>query len=384
MIEWRSELLGWLLALRNAARAERAYAVISCTFVCGSVLAGWAVGWPGLVGAAELYRQTLSGTVLYLVGYLVYDRCRSANRSVPAGVWYPATWRRLRSHSRERLASYALVVATFPLVLAGYSGWKIWSNEVHAFAYDASLHALDGYLHAGRQPWEWLQPILGFPWVTRLLEVLYLPVWAVTINFVMVRHTFSAPSSHRSRFLIASALAWPIAGGVINGLLPAAGPAFYSLVRHGEHAYFGLEAYLRGATPISPAAQDALWRMYRDHMAMPGSGIGAMPSMHLVAATVVAAGTRHWGKWWCLSGIMFVLVVFVGSVHLGWHYAVDGYIGVILGLALWQVSSWLQSVAQTAMPVAARPRDGLMSHLEVRMVADDPGATRDGSPRSSR
>ncbi len=32
---------------------------------------------------------------------------------------------------------------------------------------------------------------------------------------------------------------------------------------------------------------------------------------------------------------IFALCILVGSVHLGWHYAVDGYIGAAIAAAIW-------------------------------------------------
>jgi len=34
--------------------------------------------------------------------------------------------------------------------------------------------------------------------------------------------------------------------------------------------------------------------------------------------------------------VLFVLLILLGSVHLGWHYALDGYVAIILVLLCWQ------------------------------------------------
>ena len=36
-----------------------------------------------------------------------------------------------------------------------------------------------------------------------------------------------------------------------------------------------------------------------------------------------------------MGGGLFLLSIQVGSVHLGWHYAVDGYASMILTVLLW-------------------------------------------------
>ena len=42
--------------------------------------------------------------------------------------------------------------------------------------------------------------------------------------------------------------------------------------------------------------------------------------------------------------IVYGAVILVGSVHLGWHYAVDGYAGIVMAMVAW----WL------AGPIVAR------------------------------
>ena len=37
----------------------------------------------------------------------------------------------------------------------------------------------------------------------------------------------------------------------------------------------------------------------------------------------------------------YALVIQIGSVHLGWHYAIDGYVGAALALSIWLVAGAL-------------------------------------------
>jgi membrane-associated phospholipid phosphatase len=69
-------------------------------------------------------------------------------------------------------------------------------------------------------------------------------------------------------------------------------------------------------------------------------GTSAMPSMHNGAALLFALiGWCHNRKLG-IALFTFTAVVFVGSVHLGWHYAIDGYAGFAIALAAW----WLAGV----------------------------------------
>ena len=46
---------------------------------------------------------------------------------------------------------------------------------------------------------------------------------------------------------------------------------------------------------------------------------------------------------WC-----FAAIVMLGSVALGWHYAVDGYAGALITIAIWKAVGKALSVTSTA------------------------------------
>jgi len=100
-----------------------------------------------------------------------------------------------------------------------------------------------------------------------------------------------------------------------------------------DAALFG---WLRTLYPIwAVPTQDLLWQ---SHLAGRGEveGVSAMPSMH-VATTILfillgfASGKRWLG--WAL--VAFSASIFLGSIALAWHYAVDGYLGAAIALACW-------------------------------------------------
>jgi membrane-associated phospholipid phosphatase len=86
-----------------------------------------------------------------------------------------------------------------------------------------------------------------------------------------------------------------------------------------------------------------LWAAYESRTLTAGSGISAMPSLHV--ATSLSFAILGW-KTSRLVGVllgMFAAIILIGSVHLGWHYAVDGYLSIALtGLIWWAVGRWLR------------------------------------------
>jgi hypothetical protein len=63
-----------------------------------------------------------------------------------------------------------------------------------------------------------------------------------------------------------------------------------------------------------------------------------MPSMHVGVAVLLAifGWKRH--RLLGLGFSAFALVIFLGSIHLGFHYAVDGYVAAIMVVVIWWIS----------------------------------------------
>ena len=68
---------------------------------------------------------------------------------------------------------------------------------------------------------------------------------------------------------------------------------------------------------------------------MPESTEIGLPSMHNASSLLFVLTARHLGKWPFRLLTAHCVLVFIGSVHLGWHYAIDAYVGWALTLVLW-------------------------------------------------
>ena len=73
--------------------------------------------------------------------------------------------------------------------------------------------------------------------------------------------------------------------------------------------------------------------------------------MGLFSSSPCAAGsTPRWWPLWVRRGLMVhAALIFLGSIHLGWHYAVDGYLAFALAYAVWRamepVARWWERSA---------------------------------------
>ena len=78
-----------------------------------------------------------------------------------------------------------------------------------------------------------------------------------------------------------------------------------------------------------------LWEAYNNKEIGQVKGISAMPSMHVSIAFLFALVGWRIHR---ISGIIFSVFAFlimVGCVHLGWHYAIDGYVAIACIWLIW-------------------------------------------------
>lgn len=75
----------------------------------------------------------------------------------------------------------------------------------------------------------------------------------------------------------------------------------------------------------------------------------AMPSMHVAIAVLLALFGWRLNRWAGAALTLFALLIMVGSVHLGWHYAVDGYVSAVVGIGIWYAVGWVQRRAKPSV-----------------------------------
>jgi PAP2 superfamily len=239
----------------------------------------------------------------------------------------------------ERVASAALVLLLVPPMQGAFHSFKQTMNMVRPFSWDARLANADAWLHGGVQPWQWLSLAVDSSSVTRAVDLLYF-LWLPIFFGFIVWAAWSRQRALRKRVLITLVLLWIVLGSGAAYGFSSMGPCFYAFHPDGRPA-FGplmqtLYAHHQSRPLLAMDAQWGLWHGFRHHVWLPFGGISAMPSLHVAVATLIAlaaAGHRRWPVW-LLAG--YALVVQVGSVMLGWHYAVDGYVAMLVTAGLWK------------------------------------------------
>jgi hypothetical protein len=208
---------------------------------------------------------------------------------------------------------------------------------LHAYNWDTTFAGLDRAIHFGIDPWRLLQPVFGYPYVTFLINLNY-DMWFAIMWMVWVFFGFAQKTSVlRTRFFLTFFLTWIVAGSVLAVWLASVGPCFYGRFGLTPDPYAPLLAYLRHANEVVPIfsipVQDMLWQGLNGKSLI--DGISAMPSLHNGTALLFAlAGFKvNRGVGWALMA--HAILIYLGSVHLAWHYAVDTYVAWAVVLVLW-------------------------------------------------
>jgi hypothetical protein len=146
---------------------------------------------------------------------------------------------------------------------------------------------------------------------------------------------------------VALLLMWVIAGSALAALGASAGPCYYDRVVDGPNPYATLMTSLdrihADGSLWARRNQLLLWDIAESRQWYPYGGVSAMPSLHVGMAVLWAIVAFGRSRILGLGLAGYALVIQVGSVALGWHYGVDGYVGAIVAGLAW-------AVACTAVP----------------------------------
>ncbi len=254
----------------------------------------------------------------------------------------------------SRVTNIIVVMAAMILGISGFSELKPLIHFIKPYSWDVTFMEIDRVLHFGRDPWTLLTPIFGSASATRTINFVY-NFWFYVIFIFWIMAAWSKPNmpnliasndaapskltNWSRQFTLAFIMTWVIGGFLLAILFSSMGPAFYGLIDPSNNPFAAQMASLHAMD-----AESSLWAiktqgLLQDSYLNPASGgpegISAMPSVHnATAALYVFAGykiKRYIGH----IMVAFMIAILIGSVHLGWHYAIDGYVGIALAWACW-------------------------------------------------
>jgi hypothetical protein len=246
------------------------------------------------------------------------------------------------SISNQRLLDLLVVCCAVPVFMNLFGGWKAAIPVLHPFSYDTAFFRLDRVVHGGTDPWRLLQPLFGRPKATMVLDQVY-STWLLLVPAAVVWQAWNCDRVTRRQFFLAYVLTWILLGTIAATIWSSAGPCFYSSVTGLPSPYEPLMVYLRGVHEnsgplLSQVGQEVLWRNYLIPDAQPYTRISAMPSLHVAMPILYMLAAWRQNKALGIAFGAYAVVILVASVHLAWHYAVDGEASILLVPVIWALS----------------------------------------------
>jgi len=234
----------------------------------------------------------------------------------------------------RRVATWGWIVLWlrmwFAAMLMTYSYFwlKVSVPLLNEHLWDPQLWTLDRLLHAGLSPSIFVTQLFKGSFFVPLIDRWY-GTWVTTIFYTMAFFSAAPEPLFRRRFMASCVFLWTL-GSWIYFALPALGPVY---------TVPDVWADLRGQMPRAQSAQLALWENYQKLIAgrtgilkrfNPTLGVAAMPSLHVGGHWLFALWAHRRARPLFVVFLVATLLTFTGSLLTGWHYAVDGYAGILL------------------------------------------------------
>ena len=279
----------------------------------------------------------------------------------------------------------SLGVLLIPVLMGAFGTFKMLLPLSRDFNWDGAFAAADRILFMGWQPWQLTHALFGGPIATNIIDFIY-ALWVPTL-FVAVALAAVAPRLDRARFFLAFGASWILIGVAGAYLFASAGPCYLALTGDDASSQFApLMARLHAAPAGDPLDavvwQGLLWNAHVTSTYDFARGISAMPSMHNAMTVLYVLVFWNGPALLRYCSRAFCLAIFIGSVHLGWHYALDGIVAAAAMVAIWvATNAYLRSCGYVAAVQGTRASGARGSEGEnFGGVAPAPAlATADGS-----
>jgi hypothetical protein len=268
-----------------------------------------------------------------------------------------ARWR------EDRLVTLAWPMLLFTLVMPTFSAFKQRILPIAGMHFDPTLAAIDNALFSA-SPGYWLHQTVGSPPLTYFLDGVY-HVWFIPMTVGVGIVALCTDARTRAQYMTAYSMTWIGLGSALAYLLPAAGPCYHALFVGGQGSA-PFEAVNQALLADQAAGghglftiqiKDMLLRRFDDPNLSIGGGISAIPSIHNAMAVLFALVGYRFNRPFGLFMSAFAALIWIGSIYLNWHYAIDGIVGAAGAIALWYVAGRL--TAELASSTTAPAKSGL-------------------------
>jgi hypothetical protein len=251
-----------------------------------------------------------------------------------------------RIFSFRFLAELVLATVAVHVTLTVFVNLKLWIPVINERLYDSPFWRWDRILHFGVDPAVFASELAARWKLLGVIDRAYMLFFPAQLVVPLLFMMSARLRPQRGRFFFAYCLMWMV-GSLVYVLWPSLGPIYYAEARF---------PWIDQA-PYAYTLQGILIEDYAKFRAVPSThhvklyyGVAALPSLHVAMFALFAIATRPWRP---VAAVLWLLtaITFVGSLALAWHYAIDGYAGALLALAVWWIAG--RCVAPQSEPAAS-------------------------------
>ena len=266
------------------------------------------------------------GLVCYVIWLALWEREADPIPRVLATV---------RSHTSAQFLANRIAPVVFAfLFLSVFNTFKVFIPHINPFFLDGFLSDLDRWVF-GTDPWRLTHAVIG-PGGTQILDLLY-GLWFPAWFFAVLHFSLFASKDLQRRFFLTFVASWALLGIGLAIAASSAGPCFLGLIHHPYAERYAALFPVENA-PGATAAQAYLANAYLTGDLGLAKGISAMPSMHVAIVALLVVSVRSYGRLMFSAALFFYMVIFIASVHLGWHYVSDGVVATLAVVLLWRLT----------------------------------------------
>lgn len=210
--------------------------------------------------------------------------------------------------------------------IGAFNPVKGWINQFGFWA-DPMLAKADNLLFLGNDPWIFLTWLPG-----DLTTGFYVRAWFIVSLLCIPIAAYRG----QYRMILLYFMIWGPLSLLPQAMFQSGGPVFFDELGYGDR--FLAIPYQEQVARYS----DYLWKLHSLGKTGLGTGISALPSVHVMIAVWVMLLWRD--TVFKFPAIAFAGLTFLLSIALGWHYSLDGIIG---GLLVWIAFKALQPLARS-------------------------------------
>jgi PAP2 superfamily len=314
----------------EAARSERRSGSVKGWVVPAAVVVAIEYLFALVIGASVGFHYripfeayAITGACIALLGITVFIAFKFATCAMQGE---PRPARRLLAEF-PRCYGFVLGTVLVAVQMAVLTWTKIMLPLATPFWADPLLADVDHAIFRA-DPWRIVEALFG--WAAPMVDAAYV-TW-VLVKFVTLAAVLAAPESRRKAQVLISYFLIMACTALGQYLLSSGGPVFYARLGFGDRF---------DALPIEPwvkVTTSYLWSDYARAGGEIGTGISAMPSLHVAIALWFALVMRAYLPRAAVLGHVYFALILIGSVLLGWHYAADGIAAIAITLISWRAA----------------------------------------------